>query len=174
MLLAVGIALRPGGAAAQSAPAAAAPIHIEADRLESDAKEEVLHFLGHVEATQGDMVIRAERMTVTYVRRRPAAQSAPDSGLGPGAGDIDRIRAEGGVRITRKNWVATGDNLEYVAASRQVILTGAAQVWQADNSVSGERIVLYLDEGRSVVEKGGSGRVKALIYPERPADEARP
>ena len=45
--------------------------------------------------------------------------------------------------------------------------TGNAKAWQGKNMVAGETIILYLDEGKSVVErsKEEGERVKALIYP---------
>jgi lipopolysaccharide export system protein LptA len=38
-------------------------------------------------------------------------------------------------------------------------------VWQEDNVVSGESIVIYLSQDRSVVQGGKQERVKAIFYP---------
>jgi lipopolysaccharide export system protein LptA len=39
----------------------------------------------------------------------------------------------------------------YLSDERQVILTGDAKAWQNQNMVSGDKIIHYLDEGRSEV-----------------------
>lgn len=142
------------------------PVHIEADRMESDQKTESVLFVGNVEAKQGDLAIKAERMTVFYQQSQPVAAktSAAEAGRA-----IDRLTASGEVEIVKQNWAATGDQLEYLSRDRKIILTGNTKVWQDNNLVTGDRIVLYLDEGKSVVERKSTGegeRVKAFFYPD--------
>ena len=71
------------------------------------------------------------------------------------------------MKIVHEGWTATGNSMEFIAAERVATLTGGAKAWQDKNVVSGETIVLYLDEGKSLVEKSGreGERVKAFIYP---------
>jgi len=143
------------------------PIHIEADRMESDQKTEAVLFVGNVEARQGDLLIQAARMTVYY--QKPPAGEATSPTNGDASRAIEKLLATGGVKIVRENWVATGDQLEYLSGERKIVLTGNTKVWQDNNLVTGDRIVLYLDEGKSVVEKNGAGqgeRVKAFFYPD--------
>jgi lipopolysaccharide export system protein LptA len=150
---------------AQEGPDKALPIHIEADRMESyDNKNEVL-FFGRVEARQGETVIHADRMTVTY---RPAAKEGGAEVAGAKSQRIDKVFATGDVRVTKEEWVATGRTLDYLVRERKAILTGDAKAWQDNNLVTGNRIVLYLDEGKTVVERNGQEgeRVKAFIYPD--------
>ena len=49
------------------------------------------------------------------------------------------------------------------------MLSQNAVVHDGPNEVSGDRIVVYLDEERSVVE-GGGGRVKAVLFPSKDRD----
>lgn len=142
------------------------PVHIEADRMESDQKTESVLFVGNVEAKQGDLAIKAERMTVFYQQNQPVAAKTTAA---EASRAIDRLTASGEVEIVKLNWTATGDQLEYISRDRKIILTGNTKVWQDNNLVTGDRIVLYLDEGKSVVERKGSGegeRVKAFFYPD--------
>ena len=143
------------------------PIHIEADRMESDHQREAVLFAGNVEASQGDLLIRADEMTVFYAK--------PKEGDGPGTEkSIDNLHATGNVKIVKQDWAATGDVVEYKADERKVVLTGNTKVFQDNNTVSGDRVVLFLDEGKSVVEKQGTdegGRVKAFFYPEKENDQ---
>ncbi|MDH3360269.1 MAG: lipopolysaccharide transport periplasmic protein LptA [Desulfobulbaceae bacterium] len=143
---------------------AAQPIHIEADRMESfERKSEVL-FSGQVEATQGGIVLHADEMLVSY--RQPEGE---ETGNVPQSRKIDKIFAKGNVKLVSDvGWVATGATMDYLAVARKAILTGDAKVWKDNNLVTGNKIILFLDEGKSVVESDpeqGQKRVKALLYP---------
>ena len=140
----------------------ATPIQIEADRMESRQQRNTVLFSGNVVAKQADLTIHADQMTVDY---------KPSSGS-EAAGDVTRkikkLFAKGNVKIIKEGWISTGDTMEYNTGEGKVLVSGNARVWQDKNMVSGENIILYLDEGRSVVERGaGKGeRVKAYIYPD--------
>ena len=144
-----------------------APIQIEADRMESSREKNIVVFSGHVRANQNDLIINADVMTVLY--SGPGVQpnskaDAPTEGLSQ---QIDKITAKGNVEIVQGDWVATGNIMDFNADERIVILSGNAKAWQDQNMVSGEKIILYLNEGRSVVERSTEEgkRVKAFIYP---------
>ena len=140
------------------------PIHIEADRMESDQRQGSVLFAGNVEATQGDLIIRAEQMTVYY--RKAGATTGP---AGSVSKSIENLKASGNVKIIKQDWLASGDRMEFETEGRKVVLTGNTKVWQGNNTVTGDKVTLYLDEGKSVVEnQNGStdNRVKAFFYPE--------
>jgi len=144
------------------------PVHIEADRMESDQKTESVLFVGNVEAHQADLGIKADRMTV-YYQRAAAPKADSKNTAAEATRAIDRLVANGKVEIVKLQWTATGDQLEYISRDRKIILTGNTKVWQDNNLVTGDRIVLYLDEGKSIVERKSSGegeRVKAFFYPD--------
>lgn len=145
------------------------PIQIVADRMETSQKDGAVLFSGNVQANQGSLIIRADNMTVQYTRAE--AEKAADTGTATDLKQqIEKILARGSVKIVQGNWVAAGDTMDFNASDRIVILTGNAKAWQDQNMVSGEKIILYLDEGKSVVEKSErpGERVKALIYPPAP------
>jgi lipopolysaccharide export system protein LptA len=152
----------------QEGNGAATPIQVEADRMESSQENNAVLFFGNVKANQDNLSIQADEMTVLYTRTPSgpgaAAESAADLGQ-----KIDKITAKGHVKIVQGDWVAAGETMDFNADARIVILAGNATAWQEQNMVSGEKIVLYLNEGRSVVEsssQAGEGeRVKAFIYP---------
>lgn len=139
------------------------PINIEADRMVSLEQKNSVLFSGNVLATQGDVRIRANEMTVFY--------SAAAKGKGQ---EVKKLQCTGKVEVTRGGWLGTGDKMDYLAPEKKVILTGKAKAWQGKNQVAGETIVYYLDEGRSEIipskaspatgNKGG--RVKATIIPQ--------
>jgi lipopolysaccharide export system protein LptA len=144
-----------------------APILIEADRMETSQEESIVVFSGHVRANQNDLIIKADAMTVRYLGTEVQPNSTTDV---PAVGltrQIDKITAKGNVKIVQGDWVATGDTMDFNAEKRIVILFGNAKARQEKSMVSGEKIILYLDEGRSVVERSTAEgeRVKAFIYP---------
>lgn len=139
----------------------AVPIHIEADRMESHENRNEVIFLGRVEAVQGDLMIQADEMTVFYL-------SSGAETPGVRGQRIEKMFARGGVKVNKGEWVGTGHVLDYFAEERRAVLTGDARVWQDNNLVTGNRVTLYLDEGRTIVERSGKEgeRVRAFIYPE--------
>ncbi|MBU0482070.1 MAG: lipopolysaccharide transport periplasmic protein LptA [Proteobacteria bacterium] len=142
------------------------PIHIEADRMESEQNKSTVRFFGNVEARQVDLVIRSDEMTVQY-KKDEAGDEAPVAAAATKS--IEKLLATGHVEIIREGWAATGDKVDYFSSERKVVLTGNTRVWQDNNMVTGERITLYLDEGKSIVENKGDtegGRVKAFFYPD--------
>lgn len=143
-----------------------APINIEADRMESSQEANVVNFSGNVEARQNDFTILADRMTVHYVADAQSKEASIRT--------VQSIKAEGNVRMKRENWTASCDRMEYYEKDRKVVLLGNSKVWQNNNMVTGDRVEVFLDEGRSVVERGKekSERVKAFFYPESTETEA--
>ncbi len=149
--------------------AASAPITIEADHMTSLEEDNNVLFSGNVDAAQGDVRIRADKMTVYYT---PAADGKKQ--------EVKRLKCTGNVEITKDEWLGTGETMNYLAKDRKVILSGGARAWQDKNLVTGETIIYYLDEGRSEVVgsrpsatmAGESGkqkkpsRVKATLSPQ--------
>jgi lipopolysaccharide export system protein LptA len=148
--------------------AASAPITIEADHMTSLEQENNVLFSGNVDATQGDVRIRSDKMTVYYT----AAEDGKKQ-------EVKRLKCVGNVEITKGEWLGTGKTMNYLAKERKVILSGGAKAWQGTNLITGNTIIYYLDEGRSEVVGsrpsstvgGNSGkpdkptRVKATLTP---------
>lgn len=148
--------------------AAGAPITIEADHMTSLEKDNNVLFTGNVDASQGDVRIRADKMTVFYTPKKKGKKQ-----------EVKRLKCVGNVEITKGEWLGTGQNMNYLAKARKVILSGDAKAWQDKNLVSGDTIIYYLDEGRSEVvgrpsatmegkqgKKKKSSRVKATLTPQ--------
>ena len=81
---------------------------------------------------------------------------------------IKKIEAVGNVELNREGWSASGDSIDYFANEGKVILSGNTKVFKNNNVITGERIVIDLNEGKSVVESvpENGGRVKAIINPQ--------
>ena len=139
-------------------PRSNAPIVIDADRMEAFKKEGLVVFTGNVVAKQENSVQTADRMEV-YL---------DDKGE-----RVLRIISTGNVKIVTEDCrTGTARRAEYYDDDQKLLLIGDAKVWQEDNVVTGERVVMYLADDRSEVEAGPQGRVKSVFYPKR--DEEKP
>ncbi len=137
------------------------PVTINAEGLEFDYRRQVLTYRGNVTVTQGDMTLHSEVLRVVL---DPQVPEKPRE-----------VVAEGGVRIAKGDRLATGGRAAFDEATRTIILSDHATLRDGPNEVAGERVVVYLDEERSVVE-GGDNRVRAVLFPPGvvPAEPAEP
>ena len=134
-------------------PRSNAPIVIDSDRMEAFKKEGLVIFTGNVIAKQENSVQTADRMEV-YL---------DDKGE-----RVLRIVSTGNVKIVTEDCrTGTSRRAEYYDDDQRLVLIGDAKVWQEDNVVTGERIVMFLADDRSEVEAGPQGRVKSVFYPKR-------
>ncbi|PID74541.1 MAG: lipopolysaccharide transport periplasmic protein LptA [Deltaproteobacteria bacterium] len=147
----------------------ASPIHIQADRMISGGKSQTVVFTGDVDAKQDDVRIRSDKMTVFYGAKERKNEKSADKKV---AKEVQKLICEGNVEVSRAEWLGTSQKMIYLAKERQVLLTGDAKAWQDQNMVSGDKIIYYLDEGRSEVvgstaatgtKKDGSSRVSVTI-----------
>lgn len=166
-----------GGApfGALSERAQSGPITIKSDSLELDYREATLTYVGNVHVTQGDMVLTSDILAITFHQGALAGVSPTGEKQEPGRRVSDRIReivADGNVRIEQEQRVATGKRAVFDHAQQTIVLSDNAVLEEGPNQVSGERIVVYLDEQRSVIESGSNTRVQAVLYPGTVDEEA--
>jgi len=133
------------------------PVEVSADRLDADDKSQILVFSGNAVATQDDVTIQGDRLTVKYTGEKR---------------EIERVVAEGSVRITQGTRVATGEKAVLYHVEERIVLTGSPKVSDGDNFVHGQEITLYLNDQRSVVTGGAGGRVNAVFTPQ--TEEKKP
>ncbi len=158
LLLAAPCLAAPASAPAGNKP----PIHIEADRMVSMKNDNAVLFSGNVDAKQGQLVIRAAEMTVYYLSNEEKAKLPQNEER-----SLKKLFASGNVEIQNDGMTGTGDKMEYYEAERKMILIGNSKVWQDNNLVTGHTVVVFLDQGKSIVERGEKKgeRVKAFFYP---------
>lgn len=121
------------------------PIRVEADHMSSLEKDSSVVFTGEVDARQGDVRIRSDKMTIFYTEKAKEAVDAKVSQK------VEKLVCNGNVEITRNDWLGTSKDMVYLSKDRQFILIGDAKAWQGQNMVSGDKIIYYIDEGRSEV-----------------------
>jgi lipopolysaccharide export system protein LptA len=141
------------------------PITVTADALEYDYKANVVVYRGDVVATQGDVKVRSDKLTVTLAAERSTSAADPSKS----SPRLQQIVAVGSVRIDNGTRWATGGRAVFEQGTRTLVLTETPVLHDGSNEVAGDRVVVYLDENRSVVE-GGRKRVKAVLYPSKDGD----
>jgi lipopolysaccharide export system protein LptA len=165
----------PGGALAETKQKPridkSQPIQIVSDRLEAYNEKRMVVFTGNAVATQGSRTIRADRLTLYYKENGKAAGlSTAEAG---GTGDLERVEAKGHVTITEGERVVTGDDALFEQDVQKITMTGSAVLREGANIVRGDRIVVFLDENRGVVESLENRRVTATIYPGETQEKKR-
>ena len=143
------------------------PVIITSDALEYDYKGNVVTYRGDVVTTQGDLKMRSDTLTVTFDRDGAAPAQGKGRGTDAPSDAKQRLRqivAVGNVRIDNGARWATGGRAVFDQEDRTLVLTETPVIHDGSNEVAGDRVVVYLDENRSVVE-GGRKRVKAVFHP---------
>jgi lipopolysaccharide export system protein LptA len=143
-------------------------IHVTADSLSSDSDAKSAEFIGNVKATQGDFVIKSDRLKIYY-------KESAESKAAPGTTEsIEKIVATGNVEIKSEESVGLTQQAEYDTKTMIVVLTGEnSKVFDQKNSVTGSKITLYRNDGRVKVEGDKNKKVNAVLYPKEktPAKE---
>ena len=133
------------------------PITITSNNMEARKKENLVIFRGDVVAQQKDYTLYSRELHVYYADGQ----------------EIKEMIATGDVRIVQSDKVATGEKAVYTKVNRAVVLTGNPQVEQDCDVVKGEKIIMYLDEDKSVVEGSGDNRVKVIMHPKDEKTKAK-
>jgi len=148
------------------------PIQIVSDRLDAYNEKKLVVFSGHAVATQGDKIIKADRLFLYYKKDPRVPEKAGDQDIGS-AGDLDKIEAKGHVTIIQGERIVTGNDAIFYQDTQQIIMIGNAVMREGRNVIHGDRIVVFLDEDRGVVESVEKSRVRATIYPEDKKDKKK-
>jgi lipopolysaccharide export system protein LptA len=90
-----------------------------------------------------------------------------------GTGNLERVEAKGHVTITEGERVVTGEEGVFEQDIQKITMTGSAVLREGANIIRGDRIVVFLDENRGVVESLENRRVTATIYPKETEEKKK-
>jgi lipopolysaccharide export system protein LptA len=133
-----------------------APLHVTADRMNFDYKGGRLAYEGNVDVSHGSVRLKSKSLVMMFESEDPGA--------------LKTIQASGDVEVFSDDEIARGQAAVYYPAKATLKLTGNATLSSGPNLVVGESVVIYLDEGRAIVE-GGKRPVRAIIEPGSLDDE---
>jgi lipopolysaccharide export system protein LptA len=155
------------------------PIEITSDTLTVEQPKQLATFTGNVDAVQGDMKLRADRLLVHYARNGGNGQAGgggnQTGGADPANNSIRMIEAFGRVVITSPAESAQGSQGVYDVVAGTMQLTGNVILTRGENVIRGDRLDMDLNTGLSKVSGGKkSERVRALFAPENKPESKQP
>ena len=127
-------------------------LRVQARSMEFDFRKGQLIYKGEVDVQHGDVRMTADELKVTFEPKNPR--------------EVRRIEATGNVHVTHETETASGHLAVYDPGRATITVTGDARLGSGPNTVQGEKVVVFLDEGRAIVEGGESGPVRAYIEPD--------
>jgi lipopolysaccharide export system protein LptA len=122
------------------------PVNIQSQSLTMNYKDNSVLFSGNVHAAQADGQLTSNTLNVKY---------------GKDFHEIQEMVADGNVRISQGVRWCTSDHGVMNQAQHTVVLTGDPVCHDENDQISGTKITVHLDTGKSEVEGG----VKAVIFP---------
>lgn len=126
------------------------PVYVEADQMSSTEDNNSVLFTGNVDAKQGDLRILSDKMTVYYhdIDEKEKASGTQQK--------IEKLICQGNVELSTPEWLGTAEEMIYYSGNRKIDLLGNAKAWQGENMIAGDKIIYYIDEGRSEVVGGAT------------------
>ena len=125
-----------------------APVDVTADRIEVQDRADRAIFAGNVHATQAELTLDTERLTVAY----SSGGQQSNGGV-----QIRRLDAAGGVVVRSPSETARGDFGIYDLDKKLITVIGNVQLTRGANVINGQRLVINLDTGRAVIDGGPPG-----------------
>ncbi|WP_409646826.1 LptA/OstA family protein [Sphingorhabdus sp.] len=119
-----------------------APVDFSAASMELQDRADRVVLSGGVTAIQAGLTLKANRVTAAY---------SSNSGI-----DVNRLDATGGVTITKDDLRATSSSAIYDLDSSLITLIGNVNLVQGRNRLTGGRLVIDLNSGRSTINGGGA------------------
>jgi lipopolysaccharide export system protein LptA len=145
------------------------PIQIEAASLEMRDKKKEATFTGDVKVVQGDTTMKSKILVVFYDKagsappRGSAKPPIPSATPGPGgSSSIRRLEAKGGVVVTQKDQVVTGQTAIFDTNTNLITMQGSVVLTQCTNVLRGDRLVVDMTTGVSRVESD-TGKVQGMF-----------
>ena len=128
------------------------PLEIISDWTEANQQQGTITFGGKVIAKQRDMVLYADQLTNYFDMETHSLVKAV---------------ASGSVKVSQADKFATCEQATLEQEQRIIVLQGNAVMWQGNNRVTGERIVIYLNTNQAEVFGKPDGKAKIRINPKK-------
>ena len=144
------------------------PVNVTSDKLTYVDSERRAVFSGHVIVRAQDSTITSETVHVILLPRKSQTETQS-------ASQLDRIEAQGDIKIQQGSRRATGTRLVYTAAEDKMVLTGTPNqrpsIFDAERGqISGDSLTFFTHDGRVLV---GSGEPSQTQIPDRTRDAGK-
>ncbi len=127
------------------------PIRVQADSMKYFGKDKRSVFSGNVISFNETFNLTSDSVTVLL-----------DDNL-----TIWKIISDGNVNFKTDDIISTADTAELDERSKVIILQGGVKVWQAENLLEGDKMTIYYEENKILIDKGTDSRVNILFKPEK-------
>jgi lipopolysaccharide export system protein LptA len=150
------------------------PVRIEAASLEIRDKKKEAAFSGNVKVVQGDTTMTSKTLVAFYGQNTaPGASAANSKGAkstplksetpGPGgSSSIRRLEAKGGVIVTQKDQIVSGETAVFDTRTNLITMLGEVVLIQCKSVLRGDRLTVDMTTGVSRIESD-SGKVQVLL-----------
>ncbi len=112
------------------------PIEITADRMEWNKTKNVAIATGNAQALQGNIVITANKIIANLDNSKKVDE-------------ISSLNAEGNVKFSGKNEIATGKKAFYDLKKEIITVTGNVKLKKQNNIMVGEKLIIDFNTGIS-------------------------
>lgn len=129
------------------------PVNVQSETMSVFNKKGLAIWRGSVVATQAEATLKCDELEAAYDEK--------------GAGNVTMLIARGNVHLTQPGRVVKSARATFDNRTRTLTFTGAPRVFEGENTLEGERIVVFVDDDRVEVAKA-RGKMK-IKEPERPA-----
>ncbi|MGC9062624.1 LptA/OstA family protein [Calditerrivibrio sp.] len=126
------------------------PVNIEADSVKYFGKEQYSLFTGNVKATYKDTKVYSDSMKVVFDSKK----------------EVEFIYFTGNVKMVKEGMYSLSKEAELKMKDNILVLKGDAKVWQGENYLEGEEVIVYNNDNRVVVNRAENKRVKVIFYPD--------
>jgi lipopolysaccharide export system protein LptA len=135
------------------------PIQIEAGSLEMREKKKEATFSDNVKVVQGDTIMTSKSLVAFYDQNAPLKSATPGPG---GSSSIRRLEAKGGVVVTQKDQIVSGETAVFDTRTSLITMLGRVVLTQCKNVMRGDRLAVDMTTGVSRIESD-SGKVQVLL-----------
>ncbi|MEJ0011486.1 MAG: LptA/OstA family protein [Bauldia sp.] len=131
------------------------PIQVDAQSLETyeEGTQRISVFSGGVTVKRGNTTMKAGEIKLY-------------SGLeGAAASSFTRIEANGGIKVTSKDQVVTGDTAVVDMPTNTITVDGNVVLSQGANVITGAKLVVNLSTGRARVDQAPGKQIRGVFSP---------
>lgn len=126
------------------------PVRVQADEMRYYGTEHKSIFRGNVVAISDNYTLTSDDVVVFLNKNM----------------DVAKIHCLGNVNFKSDDIISISNKADLDHSKKVAVITGDVKVWQGENYLEGEKVFIYYEEERIVVDKGKDKRVTIIFKPD--------
>lgn len=126
------------------------PVRVQADEMRYYGTEHKSIFHGNVVAISDNYTLTSDDVVVFLNKNM----------------DVSKIHCLGNVNFKSDDIISISNKADLDHSKKVAVITGDVKVWQGENYLEGEKVFIYYEEERIVVDKGKDKRVTIIFKPD--------